>query len=95
MDRVEQIYREIKQRVLDLEVDPSYGSHFFQNITCFGIAYMTVHHNRAPGHVNWEWLNQRPAAGEELDGVVRHIRLEQPIHVLVDGKTRKGVVRSE
>jgi hypothetical protein len=79
----------------DLEVDPSYGSHFFQNITCFGIAYMTVHDSKALGHVNWQWLDRQPSAVDELDGVVRHIRLEQPIHILVDGKARKGVVRSE
>jgi len=79
----------------DLEVDPSYGSHFFQNITCFGIAYITVHNSRKVGHVNWDWLDQQTSAAEELDGVVRHIRLEQPLQVLVDGKARKGVVRGE
>ena len=79
----------------DLEVDPSYGSHFFQNITCFGIAYMTVHEGRGVGRVNWDWLEQQTAMSEELDGVVRHIRMERPIHVLVDGKSRKGVVRFE
>jgi CheY-like chemotaxis protein len=79
----------------DLEVEPSYGSHFFQNITCFGIAYMTVHDSRGLGHVNWDWLDQQPSTSEELDGVVRHLRLDNPVHVLVDGKARKGVVRSE
>ncbi len=79
----------------DLEIDPSYGSHFFQNITCFGIAYMTVHDSRGQGHVNWEWLDQQESACEELDGVVRHVQLEHPVHVLVDGKERRGVVRVE
>ena len=77
----------------DLEVDPSYGSHFFQNITCFGIAYMTVHEGRALGRVNWDWLQNQKSVAEELDGVVRHIQLDHPIHVLVDGKTRRAVVR--
>ena len=77
----------------DLEVDPSYGSHFFQNITCFGIAYMTVHENRGLGRVNWDWLQEQPSVTEDLDGVVRHVRLENPVHVLVDGKTRRAVIR--
>jgi hypothetical protein len=77
----------------DLEVDPSYGSHFFQNITCFGIAYMTVHENRGLGRVNWDWLQEQPSVTEDLDGVVRHVRLENPVHVLVDGKSRRAVIR--
>jgi hypothetical protein len=77
----------------DLEVDPSYGSHFFQNITCFGIAYMTVHENRGLGRVNWDWLQEQPSVTEDLDGVVRHVRLDNPVHVLVDGKSRRAVIR--
>ena len=76
----------------DLEVDPSYGSHFFQNITCFGIAYMTVHESRALGHINWNWLKKQRTVTEKLGGVIRHIRLKKPFHILVDGKSRKAVV---
>ena len=79
----------------DAEVEPSHGSHFFHNITAFGIAYLTVHHRRGKGRVNWEWLKQQPSLKEELDGVVRHIRLENPVQVLVDGNAGRGIILCE
>jgi hypothetical protein len=76
----------------DTEVDPSHGSHFFHNLTAFGIAYLTVHENRGRGRVDWEWLGGQAAVQEGLDGVLRHIRLDHPAQVLVDGNTGQGVV---
>jgi hypothetical protein len=76
----------------DLEVEPSQGSHFFHNITCFGIAYLTVHENRGQGRIDWDWFEEQPAMVEELNGVIRHLRLAQPAHVLVDGNTGRGVI---
>jgi CheY-like chemotaxis protein len=80
----------------DLEVEPSQGSHFFHNLTCFGVAYLTVHEGRNDGRIDWAWLDSRPVVAEAMDGVVRHIRLERPLILLVDGRTGQGVVhRSE
>ncbi|MCG6962838.1 MAG: histidine kinase [Acidobacteria bacterium] len=76
----------------DLEVEPSQGSHFFHNLTCFGVAYLTVHEGRNDGRIDWEWLARQPAAAEAMDGVVRHIRLDKPLLLLVDGRTGQGVV---
>ena len=76
----------------DLSVDPSYGSHFFQNITCFGIAYLTVSERGGQGRIDWNWLEQQTPVEEALDGVVKHIRVEQPIQVLVDGMNRCGAI---
>ncbi|UCG85264.1 MAG: histidine kinase [Gemmatimonadota bacterium] len=77
---------------VDADVDPSYGSHFFHNLTVFGVAYLTVRERRNQGRVDWEWLNTQPAIVEEMDGIVRHVRLEQPAEVLVDGSTGHGVL---
>jgi hypothetical protein len=79
----------------DAEVEPSHGSHFFHNITAFGIAYLTVHQSRGEGRVNWDWLKQQPSLQQELDGVIRHIRLETPVQVLVDGNTGRGIILCE
>ena len=76
----------------DLSVDPSYGSHFFQNITCFGIAYLTVSERGTKGKVDWDWLEQQTPVEEALDGVVRHIRVQHPVNVLVDGMHRRGAI---
>ncbi len=76
----------------DFEVEPSQGSHFFHNITTFGVAYLTVHESREPGAIKWEFIDALPRHGEYLDGVVLHIRLDQPLKVFVDGHSGKGIV---
>jgi hypothetical protein len=79
---------------LDLEVDPSQGSHFFHNLTAFGVAYFTIH-RRGDGAVDWDWLSAQPLVRSELDGWIRHYRLEQPLEVMVDGSRGLGAVVRE
>ncbi len=77
----------------DLEVEPSQGSHFFHNLACFGVAYLTVHEGRAPEeHIDWGWLMAQPVEAEYMDGIIRHIVLEKPLQVLVDGRTGSGAI---
>jgi hypothetical protein len=77
----------------DLQVEPSLGSHFFHNLTCFGVAFFAVHSHRLQGWVNWDWLRSRPCLGDALDGGVRHLRLDEPVEVLVDGSSGRGIIR--
>jgi CheY-like chemotaxis protein len=76
----------------DLQVEPSLGSHFFHNLTCFGVAFFAVHEHRDQGNVNWSWFEGQEPAVALLDGAVRHIRLERPAQVLVDGASGHGVI---
>jgi CheY-like chemotaxis protein len=76
----------------DLQVEPSLGSHFFHNLTCYGVAFFAVHKQDGSGAINWEWIDQQPHENVALDGVVRHVRLEEPAHVLVDGSSSRGVI---
>jgi CheY-like chemotaxis protein len=76
----------------DLEVEPSLGSHFFHNLTCYGVAFFAVHRQDGSGVINWEWLDRQATEAEALDGIVRHLRLEEPAQVLVDGSTSRGVI---
>jgi hypothetical protein len=76
----------------DLQVEPSLGSHFFHNLTCYGVAFFAVHQQDGSGAINWDWIDQQPPENVALDGVVRHVRLEEPAHVLVDGSTSRGVI---
>ncbi len=78
---------------LDLEVEPSLGSHFFHNLTCFGVAFFAVHARRQQGRVNWEWLRRQAVVEEILGGGVRHLRLPSPVEVLVDGSSGRGIIR--
>ncbi|MDH3198304.1 MAG: PEP/pyruvate-binding domain-containing protein [Candidatus Krumholzibacteria bacterium] len=70
-----------------VRVDPSQGSHFFHNLSSFGVSYFTV---RSEGAIDWAWL-QRIAPRAET-ALVRHLRLETPLHILVDGRSGRGVV---
>jgi hypothetical protein len=76
----------------DLQVEPSLGSHFFHNLTCFGIAFFAVHEHQNQGAVDWEWLDGLEPVGTALDGTIRHLRLDHPAQVLVDGASSRGVI---
>ena len=74
----------------DFRVTPSQGSHFFQNLTAFRIAYFTINPDLGEGQVDWQWLAAQPAL--EQFGVVRHIRLEAPFTVAISGTRGVGVI---
>ena len=74
----------------DFRVAPSQGSHFFQNLTAFQIGYFTVNPDAGEGLLDWAWLAAQPAV-EECE-CVRHLRFEEPITVLMNGKESRGVI---
>lgn len=74
----------------DLKVTPSQGTHFFQNLTSFNVGYFTVNPESGDGTVDWEWLETRPALSSLAH--VRHVRLDEPILVLMNGKKNEGVI---
>jgi len=75
----------------DMAVEPSQGSHFFQNVTSFQVGYFTVSEQLdGGGMVDWAWLSAQPAAREL--GYVRHVQLAAPLRVLMDGRRRTGVI---
>lgn len=71
-------------------IEPSQGSHFFQNLTSFRVAYFTIYPFKNDGFYNTGILNEQPAVYE--DEFIRHIRFEKPMVVKIDGKTSKGAV---
>jgi hypothetical protein len=74
----------------DFRVTPSQGSHFFQNLTAFQIGYFTVNPDAGEGFVDWEWLAAQP--GTEEHGCVRLLHFENPLSVLMDGKSSRGMI---
>jgi hypothetical protein len=74
----------------DLQVTPSQGTHFFQNLTSFNVGYFTVNPETGDGVVDWAWLDAQPPASSQAH--VRHIRLDHPILVLMNGKRNEGVI---
>ena len=71
----------------NFKADPSQGSHFFQNITSFRVAYFTARHDAKPG-IDWNWLAAQETVSET--DLVRHVRLREPLLVKVDGRTGSG-----
>jgi len=74
----------------DFRVTPSQGSHFFQNLTAFQIGYFTVNPDAGEGSLDWQWLMEQPAVGEQ--GCVRHLQFAEPIRVVMNSHTSQGVI---
>jgi CheY-like chemotaxis protein len=70
--------------------DPSQGSHFFQNLTSFRIAYFTTRHYRPDHAIDWDWLGAQQVVGETAH--LRHVRTARPLEILVDGQSSQGAV---
>ncbi len=75
------------------QVDPSQGTHFFQNLTSLGVCYMTINAYRGEGCIRQDILDKMPAL-EETEHL-RHVRFQNPLTVMVDGVHREGVVLLE
>lgn len=76
----------------DFRVEPSQGSHFFQNLTSFNVGYMNIDPWARPDDLlDIEALDAMPAI-EETE-LVRHIRLEKPLEMYIDGFNNKALIK--
>jgi hypothetical protein len=83
--------RAIVETELDeLSVEPSDGTHFFQNLTSFGIGYFTVNRRTGGGWVDYAWLDAQPA--EQETRYLRHVRLSHALDLRLDGHSRRGLI---
>ena len=76
----------------NFRIEPSQGSHFFQNLTSFNVGYLNIDPWARPEDVyDIEALDAMPAV-EETE-LVRHIRLDKPLEMYVDGFNNKALVK--
>ena len=75
------------------QVDPSQGTHFFQNLTSLGVCYLTINDFRGDGIYRQDILDALPA--EQETEHVRHVRLPAPLNIMVDGCKKEAVVIME
>ena len=80
----------IESGLKNYRIDPSQGTHFFQNLTSFGVGYFTINPFVNEGYYDVEFLNSMPAIYE--DSYIRHVRFEKPISIMIDGKRHRGVI---
>jgi CheY-like chemotaxis protein len=72
------------------KVDPSQGTHFFHNLTSFGVGYFTINDQTGDGWIHTSYLDSLPAENE--NSFLRHIRFSKPMRIEIDGKKTKGIV---
>ncbi|MGD2099965.1 MAG: PEP/pyruvate-binding domain-containing protein [Desulfobacterales bacterium] len=79
----------IETTIKGLKADPSQGSHFFHNITSLGISYLNTSEG-GDDFIDWKWLQSLPAETETPH--LRHIRVQKPLLIKIDGKVSRGVI---
>ncbi|MCF8303108.1 MAG: phosphoenolpyruvate synthase [Bacteroidales bacterium] len=72
------------------KIDPSQGTHFFQNLTSFRVGYFTINPYINDGFFDIDYLNQFPATFE--NEFIRHIRFDEPLVVKIDGRKNIGLI---
>ncbi|MBE9509694.1 MAG: phosphoenolpyruvate synthase [Bacteroidetes bacterium] len=80
----------IESGLENYRIDPSQGTHFFQNLTSFRVGYFTINPFMNDGYYDIKFLDSMEAVYE--DDFIRHIKFSDPLLVVIDGKNRKGVI---
>ena len=80
----------VESGLANYRIDPSQGTHFFQNLTSFRIGYFTINPYVRDGYYDIDFLDKKQAVYE--DEFVRHVRLEDNMLIKIDGKKKLGVV---
>lgn len=79
----------VESTLPDMDKEFSQGSHFFHNITSFGVSYFSVRHTDSPG-IDWEWLDSQKCVSESE--FVRLVQVEHPLKIKIDGRVGRGVI---
>src|SRR5690606_26605550 len=77
----------------NFRIDPSQGTHFFQNLTSFKVGYLTINPFMDDGFLNLEYLNSQKASYE--DDYLRHVHFEAPLTIIIEGKSNKAAIFKE
>jgi len=80
----------VESGLANYRIDPSQGTHFFQNLTSFGVGYFTINPYLKDGFYDIDWLDNQPAVFE--NDLIRHVRTNAPMIIKMDGKKSQGVI---
>ncbi len=81
----------VEAAVGDYRIEPSQGTHFFQNLTSFGVGYFTVDARRGSGFYDTAYLDSLPAEYE--DNHIRIVRFDSPLAIAINGRSGRGTVQ--
>ena len=80
----------VESGLKNYRIDPSQGTHFFQNLTSFRVGYFTINPYNREGFYDVDFLDNIPPVYE--DEFLRHVRFDRPIDIMIDGRRHKGVI---
>ncbi len=80
----------VESSLNNYRIEPSQGTHFFHNLTSFGVGYFTINPHSKDGIYNLDYLNSQPASYESER--IRVVRFDRPLTVAIDGRKGAGVV---
>ena len=89
-DQISQAKVIIEVGMKSFPVDPSFGSHFFQNVTSMRIGYFTINHKKKNDRLDMKWINEQHV--NSVTKYTKWIRLDQPVTVTIDGQTGEGSI---
>ena len=76
----------------NFRVDPSQGTHFFQNLTSFNVGYVNIDPwGRAGDSFDFAAMDALPAVEETA--FLRHVHLETPLTVCIDGRAARAFMK--
>ena len=75
----------------NFRVEPSQGTHFFQNIISFGVGYLTINPFMGDGGLDMNILVAAETVSETQ--YVRHVRFPEPLYIFVDGRNSKAIIK--
>ena len=72
-----------------MDPDPSFGSHFFQNITSLHLGYFTLNKKDAMD-INWKWLNEQKQIHKTAH--LHHVKLDDNLYIDINGRKGTGFI---
>lgn len=80
----------VESTLFGINVELSQGSHFFHNLTSFKVSYFSLTFE-GEFRIDWQWLDQQKVVREM--NFVKHVKLDQPLKIKVDGRKSLGVIK--
>jgi hypothetical protein len=81
----------VESNLPNFNVEPSQGTHFFQNVTSLGVGYLSLNPSQGDGVLDLEQMDKIPAM---FDGeYLRCVEFEKPLYIYVDGQSKKAIVK--
>ncbi len=79
----------VESTLPEMNVELSQGSHFFHNITSFGVKYISLNYD-GKFEINWDLINSQEIINNKQ--FVKHVRFKTPLNVKIDGRIGKGII---